>query len=72
MRDMLRESQPECESLRRIPDHVDAAFDEAGFYRVLQPQRFGGEAAAWVGCDAVSIERVRQRAIAGALKRALS
>jgi 3-hydroxy-9,10-secoandrosta-1,3,5(10)-triene-9,17-dione monooxygenase len=39
---VLRERQAECEALGRIPDVSNDAFVEAGFYRILQPRRFGG------------------------------
>jgi 3-hydroxy-9,10-secoandrosta-1,3,5(10)-triene-9,17-dione monooxygenase len=42
LRPVLREHQAETEAANRIlPDVHDACFD-AGFYRVLQPRRFGG------------------------------
>ena len=39
---VLRERQAECESLGRIPSETNDAFVAAGFYRILQPRRFGG------------------------------
>ncbi|HEY8173114.1 MAG TPA: acyl-CoA dehydrogenase family protein [Dehalococcoidia bacterium] len=42
MRDALRAGQAECEEIRRIPAATHTAFVDAGFYRVLQPRRFGG------------------------------
>ncbi len=42
MREALRERQAECEALGRLPDESNRAFIEAGFYRILQPRRFGG------------------------------
>lgn len=42
MRPMLRERQAECESLGRLPDSTNDEFVKAGFYRILQPRRFGG------------------------------
>ncbi|MGP0093805.1 MAG: acyl-CoA dehydrogenase family protein [Xanthobacteraceae bacterium] len=39
---VLRERAPQAERLRRIPDETDAQFRRAGFYRVLQPARYGG------------------------------
>jgi 3-hydroxy-9,10-secoandrosta-1,3,5(10)-triene-9,17-dione monooxygenase len=42
MRVALRERQALCEELTRIPDETHQAFLEAGFYRTLQPRRFGG------------------------------
>ena len=38
----LRERAAEAERLRRLPDATEAAFRQAGFYRVLQPARYGG------------------------------
>jgi 3-hydroxy-9,10-secoandrosta-1,3,5(10)-triene-9,17-dione monooxygenase len=42
MRDTLRARQDECEELGRLPDSSFKEFLDAGFYRVLQPRRFGG------------------------------
>src|SRR5688572_3312748 len=42
LRPLLREKQAETESAGRILDEVNAACDAAGFYRALQPRRFGG------------------------------
>src|SRR5919201_199361 len=39
---VLRERQEECERLGRLPDETSRDFIEAGFYRILQPRRFGG------------------------------
>ena len=39
---LLRERASEAERLRRLPDATQAAFREAGFYRILQPARYGG------------------------------
>jgi alkylation response protein AidB-like acyl-CoA dehydrogenase len=39
---LLRERAAEAERLRRLPDPTQAAFREAGFYRILQPARYGG------------------------------
>jgi 3-hydroxy-9,10-secoandrosta-1,3,5(10)-triene-9,17-dione monooxygenase len=38
----LRERTGEAEELRRIPDRTIAEFHEAGFFRMLQPSRWGG------------------------------
>jgi 3-hydroxy-9,10-secoandrosta-1,3,5(10)-triene-9,17-dione monooxygenase len=38
----LRERQEECERIGRLPDETSRDFVEAGFYRILQPRRFGG------------------------------
>jgi 3-hydroxy-9,10-secoandrosta-1,3,5(10)-triene-9,17-dione monooxygenase len=42
MRDILRHRQNECESHGRIPQITHEDFAKAGFYRALQPRRFGG------------------------------
>ena len=42
MRSVLRERQAECESLGRLPESTNKEFVTAGFYRILQPRRFGG------------------------------
>lgn len=39
---VLRERQAECESLGRLPEQTNDEFVAAGFYRILQPRRFGG------------------------------
>ncbi len=39
---VLRERAGEAERLRRLPDATQAAFRAAGFYRILQPARYGG------------------------------
>jgi 3-hydroxy-9,10-secoandrosta-1,3,5(10)-triene-9,17-dione monooxygenase len=42
LRPLLREKQAETEAAGRILEDVNAACDAAGFYRALQPRRFGG------------------------------
>ena len=42
MAPVLRERAGAAERLRRIPDETDADFRAAGFYRALQPERYGG------------------------------
>src|SRR5262249_11920575 len=42
MRPTLREKQAQCEADGRLSDEVNEQFIQAGFYRLLQPQRFGG------------------------------
>ncbi len=42
LRPVLRERQAECETLGCLPAATNDAFVEAGFYRILQPRRFGG------------------------------
>ena len=56
---ILRERAPEAEERRRLHDETQAAFIEAGFYRIFQPVRYGGyemdfsvllDIAAELGC----------------------
>jgi hypothetical protein len=42
MRDTLRARQAECEALGRLADATNDEYIDAGFFRVLQPRRFGG------------------------------
>jgi 3-hydroxy-9,10-secoandrosta-1,3,5(10)-triene-9,17-dione monooxygenase len=42
LRSMLLDQQAACEAAGRILPHVNQAFLDAGFYRILQPRRFGG------------------------------
>jgi 3-hydroxy-9,10-secoandrosta-1,3,5(10)-triene-9,17-dione monooxygenase len=42
MQPALAERVVEAERLRRIPDATIAAFHDAGFFRILQPARWGG------------------------------
>ena len=42
MRETLRARQDECEELGRLPDDTAQDYVDAGFFRVLQPRRFGG------------------------------
>jgi len=42
MRPVLRERQAACEAAGRVSDETNAEFIRAGFYRILQPRRFGG------------------------------
>ena len=39
---MLIERAEECENLGRMPDATNKAFEDAGFYRILQPKLYGG------------------------------
>jgi alkylation response protein AidB-like acyl-CoA dehydrogenase len=39
---MLRERAGATETLRRLPDATDRAFRDAGFYKIMQPRRYGG------------------------------
>jgi len=38
----LQERAKLCDELRRVPDETVAEFQEAGFFRMLQPKRWGG------------------------------
>jgi 3-hydroxy-9,10-secoandrosta-1,3,5(10)-triene-9,17-dione monooxygenase len=38
----LRDRQEQCEQEGRLPEITNDEFVEAGFYRILQPRRFGG------------------------------
>lgn len=40
----LRERKAQCKALRRVPDETIADFHEAGFFKVLQPEQWGGYA----------------------------
>jgi len=42
LRPLLQERAAETEQLRRPPEDVHRAVDEAGFYRLLMPRRYGG------------------------------
>ena len=42
LRPVLRERQPATEAAGRLLDETHAAFVDAGFYRTIQPRRFGG------------------------------
>lgn len=39
---MLQERAAQCESARALPAETVHAFEEAGFYRILQPRAYGG------------------------------
>src|SRR5712691_12761461 len=39
---VLRARQAACEALGRLPEETNQEFVAAGFYRILQPRRFGG------------------------------
>ena len=38
----LRARAPEIEAARQVPDDVVEMFRQAGFFRILQPKKFGG------------------------------
>jgi 3-hydroxy-9,10-secoandrosta-1,3,5(10)-triene-9,17-dione monooxygenase len=42
LRDKLRERQDECDGIGRLPDSTLQDYIDAGFWRVVQPRRFGG------------------------------
>ena len=42
MRPLLRQRQAECEAAGELPIDTNNRFLAAGFYRILQPRRFGG------------------------------
>ena len=42
LRPLLRAKQKECEEGGKVPDDVNDALVKAGFYRIVQPRRFGG------------------------------
>jgi alkylation response protein AidB-like acyl-CoA dehydrogenase len=39
---LLRERAAECDRQRRLPDDLHRAFAAAGFYKIMQPRRYGG------------------------------
>jgi 3-hydroxy-9,10-secoandrosta-1,3,5(10)-triene-9,17-dione monooxygenase len=39
---LLRERAAATEQLRRLPDDTNRAFADAGFYKIMQPRRYGG------------------------------
>ncbi len=42
LRPLLRARQADCEALGNVPADVNAQLVQAGFYRTIQPRRFGG------------------------------
>jgi 3-hydroxy-9,10-secoandrosta-1,3,5(10)-triene-9,17-dione monooxygenase len=42
LRPLLRARQADCEALGQVPDDVNADLIRKGFYRIIQPRRFGG------------------------------
>ena len=42
MQDMLREKAQHTRGLRRIPDEIMAKLIDAGFFKMMQPARYGG------------------------------
>ena len=66
MRDTLRERQDECEELGRLPESTNRDYVDAGFFRVLQPRRFGGyEFGPTRSCASPSSSRAAARRAAG-------
>jgi len=55
----LRERAAEAERLRRLPDATEAAFRQAGFYRILQPARYGGLEARYGLQTMLAVEAAR-------------
>jgi alkylation response protein AidB-like acyl-CoA dehydrogenase len=55
----LRERAPAAERLRRIPDETEADFRAAGFYRIFQPQRYGGLEGRYGLHTALAMEAAR-------------
>jgi alkylation response protein AidB-like acyl-CoA dehydrogenase len=62
---VLRERAPQAERLRRIPDETDAQFRRAGFYRALQPARYGGLEARYGLHTVIAAELARGCASSG-------
>jgi len=65
MAPVLRERAAAAEALRRIPDETHAAFRDAGFYRVLQPARYGGLEARYGLHTVLAAETARGCASSG-------
>ena len=42
LRSLLRSRQADCEALGKVPDDVNAELVRGGFFRTIQPRRFGG------------------------------
>ncbi|HEX4095385.1 MAG TPA: acyl-CoA dehydrogenase family protein, partial [Caulobacteraceae bacterium] len=42
LRPLLLASQGRCEAEGRVPQDINDALVQAGFYRIVQPRRFGG------------------------------
>src|SRR5579864_3292913 len=62
---LLRERADGAERLRRIPDETDAQFRAEGFYRVLQPARYGGLEARYGLHTVLAAEAARGCASSG-------
>jgi len=61
----VRERAASAERLRRLPDETEAAFRAAGFYRILQPARYGGLEARYGLQTMLSAEVARGCASSG-------
>jgi alkylation response protein AidB-like acyl-CoA dehydrogenase len=77
MRDTLRDRQAECEALGRLPDATNQEYIDAGFFRVLQPRRFGGyelglEAFLRIACSSSAPGRTSARCGSGCRREASS
>jgi 3-hydroxy-9,10-secoandrosta-1,3,5(10)-triene-9,17-dione monooxygenase len=59
LRDELRERQALTEELTRVSDEMHETFLRAGFYRMVQPRRFGGHQFSLRTFDEVIIEIAR-------------
>lgn len=55
----------EAERLRRLPDATNREFHEAGFYRIMQPARYGGSQARYGLHTALAMEIARGCASSG-------
>jgi alkylation response protein AidB-like acyl-CoA dehydrogenase len=62
---VLRERAAGAERLRRLPDETDAQFRAEGFYRVLQPARYGGLEARYGLHTMLAAEAARACASSG-------
>ena len=59
MREVLRARQSQCEAQGRLPDETNREYIEAGFFRVLQPRRFGGHELGLAAFLRIAIELSR-------------
>ena len=62
---VLRERAAAAERLRRLPDETQADFRAAGFYRILQPVRYGGLEARYGLQTMLGVEAARGCASSG-------
>ena len=61
----LRERAARCKAQRRVPDETVAEFHEAGFFKILQPEQWGGYAMDPQVFYAVGLEVSRHCASSG-------